>query len=63
MESFYEINVSQNGRHFFATAPRSAVTRDQAEKIVDTFRDKFSRTDGYQIEVTFWNATGHEVEI
>jgi len=57
----YEINVSLNGDHYFATADRSIRTKEQAEKIFNHFKILFPTVDGYRMRVTKWESTGTEV--
>lgn len=58
---YYEINVSLNGRHFFATHERSARTSESMLKIVETFKEKFPPSEGYHISVTFYENIGRMV--
>lgn len=60
---YYEINVSKNGYHFFATAERSITTQQQAEKMYKLFKEKFPESEGYSISVTQWNKIGKPIEI
>lgn len=61
MESHYEINVSLNGIHLFATAPRSALTRAQAKRLFDTIRSRFPEAEGFKVGVTYWVGAGDNV--
>ena len=60
---YYEINVSKNGRHYFATAERSITRLTQAEGLYMVFKEKFPESEGYEISVTEWNKVGKSVEI
>ena len=60
---YYEVNVSLNGRHFFATAERSITDRATLEKVLDVFHECFTAENGYEISVTRWEKVGHVVEI
>ena len=60
---YFEINVSLNGRHFFATAERSIRDRATLEKVLDVFRECFTAENGYKITVTKWEKRGTTVEI
>lgn len=51
MQSHYEINVSHNGRHFFATAERSCVDRDRAKAVYLSLVDKFPESEGFLVTV------------
>lgn len=61
MQAHYEINVSLNGRHFFATAPRSFVYAGDETKLEEArkvFADKFPESEGYKITVMLWQGSG-----
>ena len=58
---YYEINVSLNGQHLFATAERSATNEWTAEKLYKLFKEKFPEENGYKISMTRWEKIGHEV--
>lgn len=60
---YYEINVSLNGKHLFATAERSIVNTFQLQKVYNLFKEKFPEEDGYKINVTQWEKVGKEVEV
>ena len=60
---YYEINVSLNGKHLFATAERSIVNTFQLQKVYNLFKEKFPEEDGYNITVTEWNKVGKSVEM
>lgn len=49
---YYEINVSLNGQHFFATDKRSITNKQALEKVYKVFKEKFSPEDGYDIIVS-----------
>ena len=48
----YEINVSLNGRHFFATHERSITNSSELMKVFKVFVEKFPESEGYKISVT-----------
>lgn len=58
---YYEINVSKNGKHFFATAERSATTWAAAKELYYRLQMAFSEEDGYRVTCTEWNKTGKNV--
>ena len=62
MESHFEINVALNGRHFFATAPRSARWEEDAKKLYKEIKTRFPEKDGFEVSVTEWKGTGHGVK-
>lgn len=60
---YYEITVSLNGKHLFATAERSIVNTFQLQKVYNLFKEKFPEEDGYNITVTKWDKIGKVVEM
>lgn len=48
----YEINISKDGRHFFATAPRSVQDKTDLKKVLPVLTEAFKAVDGYEISVT-----------
>lgn len=50
---YYEINVSLNGTHLFATHKRSLTNRNEARKVLRLFLTKFPKDDGYSISISF----------
>lgn len=60
---YYEITVSVNGRHLFATAERSIIADRQLANIYEVFKTKFPREEGYEITVTEWEKTGKFIEM
>ena len=60
---YFEINVSLNGLHFFATAERSLTTRSQMQRAFDIFAEKFPISEGYEITITEWDAKGRQVRL
>ena len=51
MSMYYEINVSLDGVHLFATTERSAQTKYALDKILTIFKEKFPKKEGYAISV------------
>lgn len=56
---YYEINVALNGRHFFATAPRSLTDEKAARTMFELFRAKFPEAEGYSLTLSRLEAFGH----
>ena len=48
----YEINVSKDGRHFFATHERSITDPAKLRDVLWVIGQKFPESEGYQISVT-----------
>ena len=59
MESYYDINVSLNGWHFFGTHPRSLKDEDQAYRVLEVIKAKFPESEGYEVSMTYWSCSGH----
>ena len=47
----YEINVSLNGRHYFATAERSIINLDDAREMLLHFKELFPADAGYKLSL------------
>lgn len=61
----YEINVSLNGRHYFATHPRSlrdGDSEDNAVTVAQNLRDRFPASEGYKVEMQEIIEYGRPVE-
>lgn len=54
----FEINVSKNGLHYFATAPRSLTDWDAAKAATVNFRVRFPTAEGFEIMCTYWETSG-----
>lgn len=57
--SHYEINVSLNGSHLFATHERSCRDKQPTKDLVDLFREKFPESQGYKVDCTYYESVGH----
>ena len=57
----YEINVSKNGSHFFATAKRSLSTKSQMEEVFKSFVIKFPSEEGYLLSVSEDNSSHSDI--
>ena len=62
MESYFDVNVSLNGSHLFATHPRSAKTQVEADKIITLFREKFPECEGYEVSCLHWQCQGQDYD-
>lgn len=60
---YYEINVSLNGRHLFATAERSITSRIQMEKMYELFLEKFPESEGYKLSVVKYEKIGEIIKM
>lgn len=63
MQSTWEICVSHNGRHFFATHERSLAgkTEEDARCVADAIAKRFTKEDGYMVTLTKWTVTGERI--
>ncbi len=61
-QSHHEINVSKNGRHFFATAVRSAVSENEARIIFREIDDRFPGSEGFLVTCTYYASYGKGVK-
>ena len=60
---FYEINVSLNGRHLFATAERSLMDLESAKTLWYMFLQKFDTKLGFELRLTEYKTTGKNLSI
>jgi hypothetical protein len=57
----YKFNVSHDGKHIFATEEYSCTDSDKAKKLYKLLNQKFPLTEGFRLDVTFWETYGHDV--
>lgn len=60
---YYEINVSLDGQHFFATAERSIQDEFKLKKVLKEIKEKFPRMMGYEVSVTYYEKRGTRLDI
>lgn len=60
---YYEINVSFNGKHFFATAERSILTLDKAKELFALFTHKFPSECGFSVSCIEYKKVGKILEL
>ena len=60
---YYEINVSLNGQHFFATDKRSVQTQGQLHRVYAEIIRAFPADRGFEIGVTRWESRGTPVNV
>jgi hypothetical protein len=58
---WYEINVSLNGKHLFATHKRSITSDDDLKRALPIMRAKFPESEGFAVAVTHMTESGHEL--
>ncbi len=60
---YYEINVSLNGQHLFATDKRSITNKQALEKVYKVFKEKFPPEEGYDMIVSHVETVGKFVDM
>lgn len=60
---YYEINVSLNGRHFFATDKRSITTERALKEVYPIIKEKFPPEEGYDILVSQMETKGRYIDM
>jgi hypothetical protein len=60
---YYEINISKNGMHFFATAERSITSYKELQKVYSVIQEKFPKSEGYELSVKEYQVIGKHVEL
>jgi hypothetical protein len=60
---YYEINVSHNGKHHFATAERSLTTLGEVKRVYDKLKVTFPESEGFKLTVTKWQIVGSAVDL
>jgi hypothetical protein len=59
---WYEINVSKDGKHYFATHERSISTIDKATEIRDRLKLAMPEDEGFIYTITQWQTSGVQLE-
>ena len=59
----YEINISLNGHHHFATAKRSLGDQDTLIEVYNQLEKAFPCKDGYKLSVSYLRETSQRVDI
>ena len=65
MESYFEFNVAYEGKHLFATAPRSfpSSLEGKAKQFFAELCERFPESEGFSVSVTEWKCYGHPVTL
>ena len=58
---YYEINISLNGQHYFATAERSLTNKKKTQEVFDKLKASFPESEGYKLCVSHWKKVGQRV--
>jgi hypothetical protein len=59
---WYEINISKDGKHYFATHERSITTINKAVEIRDRLKKAMPEKEGFEYTITQWQKTGVKIE-
>jgi hypothetical protein len=59
----YEVNVSRNGRHFFAVAERSLIHKDIFLVVLNEIREKFLPSEGFLVTASYSENRSHEINV
>lgn len=54
----FDINVSKDGTHFFATSSRSVQDRRKLAQVLPAIREAFTAADGYRVTVSWVTTSG-----
>ncbi len=57
----FNINVTYNGQHLFATADHSITNTYELRKVYEHFQKKFPKSENYSLEVTLWELIGQTI--
>ena len=57
----YEVNVSHNGSHYFATDARSLRNERDAKTVFDALVARFTEAQGFKVTLTKWISTGTQI--
>lgn len=60
---YYEINVSFNGQHLFATNKRSITSTQKLESVYKILKEKFPVEEGYNLNVTRYETVGKFIDM
>ena len=60
---YYEINVSKDGRHFFATDKRSITNKRALKEVYPIIKEKFPVEEGYIILVSCMETKGRYIDM
>lgn len=58
---YYEINVSKDNYHYFATAERSLKNEHQMNVVYMDIKQRFPASEGFKITVTRYELTGKQI--
>lgn len=59
----FEINVSLNGEHYFATHTRSINSEQKGKKLVSELKTIYPESKGYKISLSYVQTTSQKVDL
>ena len=60
---YFEINVSKNGLHYFATAERSLTSEKEARAVAVDMQRRFPPSEGFQVSLTHYECRGKSLTV
>ncbi len=57
---YYDINISKNGKHYFAIAERSALHKDKARILFNDFIIRYPKNEGFEVTITLCETKGYD---
>lgn len=60
---WYVINVSHEGKHFFATAKHSLTTEHKMSAVLRKLKEAFPPNKGFKVTVCRWDERGTVLDI
>ena len=60
---YYEINVSQKGRHLFATSDHSLTSMSELDRVLPLIVERFPKEEGFSIGITHWQTQGESLGV
>lgn len=60
MDPYFEISVMRNGRLMFATDSRSVTNAEYATDVIELFREKFPKEQGYRVSCVVRDGHGKD---
>ncbi len=60
---YYEINISKNGSHYFATSERSITSMRELKEILPVLLEKFPEDEGYEVSASWKQVSGAPIDV
>lgn len=58
----WSVNISLNGRHFAKITLPPELSKTDAIVRTETFRERFPRSEGWQVDLSRWVLRGEQVQ-